>query len=77
MIRIDFYCLIAFYLSIFIIFFFLFELGRKIPRRDLNINPHFIWYCSVCTYTYIDTRSDFYSICPRCGFITQKIIKSD
>jgi len=67
MIRVDFFELLSFYLSLFIFVFFLLGFKNKTFSRHLEIDPRFIWHCSVCTHIYIDTRSHKISVCPRCG----------
>ncbi|MDD4909975.1 MAG: hypothetical protein PHR44_04760 [Candidatus Omnitrophica bacterium] len=68
MIHIDFDLGVAFYLlalliPIFLCWFFLKEGSEK----KLFLDPKFIWFCSICTYTYINTKDEQYSLCPRCG----------
>ncbi|HTZ10934.1 MAG TPA: hypothetical protein VMD04_00945 [Candidatus Margulisiibacteriota bacterium] len=46
--------------------------GRKEKDKDLTLNPKFIWFCSICTYTYVNTREDSISVCPRCGNYNKK-----
>ncbi|MBN1913393.1 MAG: hypothetical protein JW788_03225 [Candidatus Omnitrophica bacterium] len=41
--------------------------GRKQKDKDLSLDPKFIWFCSVCTYTYVQTKDVAFSVCPRCG----------
>lgn len=47
-------------------------LGKKEKDKDLGLDPKFIWHCSICTYTYINTREEVISICPRCGNYNKK-----
>jgi hypothetical protein len=68
MISIDFSQAIA--LSVFILInvilvFWVF--GRKEKNKDLTLDAKFIWFCSVCAYTYINTKEEVISVCPRCG----------
>lgn len=68
MIKIDFSLAIALYLGgLIFLLFFSWILAKKYKERDLSLDPRFIWYCSVCTYTYINTKEDDFSLCPRCG----------
>jgi|YelNatPaOPRAMG01_1025707.scaffolds.fasta_scaffold17641_4 hypothetical protein len=67
MIRIDFCWLLGGYLSLFILFFLFLEFKKKPKLKHLDIDPRFIWQCSVCISTYIDTTDDLFSICPYCG----------
>jgi len=45
---------------------------KKEKDKDLGLDPKFIWYCSICTYTYINTKEEVISICPRCGNYNKK-----
>ena len=45
---------------------------RKQKEKNLFLDPKCIWHCSVCTYTYINTREDTISLCPRCGNYNKK-----
>ncbi|MCM8783095.1 MAG: hypothetical protein NC909_01675 [Candidatus Omnitrophica bacterium] len=67
MFKINLYWFLVFYLSLFTIFFFFSQLRERFQYRNLKINPRFIWHCAICTHTYIDTHSEFFSICPQCG----------
>ncbi|MBL7151152.1 MAG: hypothetical protein ISS32_01740 [Candidatus Omnitrophica bacterium] len=73
MISIDFSQAIALYIFIFIdaiLIFWIFS--RKQKDKDLTLDAKFIWFCSVCTYTYINTREEAISTCPRCGNYNKK-----
>ena len=38
----------------------------------------YIWHCTICTHTYIDSRNDEISICPRChSYIERASKKTD
>jgi len=69
MISIDFSLAISLYLfllvNIILVAWLLFSKRQK--DRDLSLDPKFIWFCSVCTYTYVNTKEDAISVCPRCG----------
>jgi len=68
MISIDFSKAVAVFSFVFVAsFLLLWVLGRKEKDRDLTLDPKFIWFCSVCTYTYINTKEEAISTCPRCG----------
>jgi len=47
-------------------------LGREKKSKDLSLDKKFIWFCSVCTYTYVNTKEELISICPRCGSYNKK-----
>lgn len=73
MINLDFSLAVAIYVSLSIcavILAWLLKKGGK--QRGLNLDPKFIWFCSICTYTYINTRQENISTCPRCGSYNKK-----
>jgi hypothetical protein len=73
MISVDFSLAIALYTFLFLgitLVFWLFS--RRGKDKDLTLDPKFIWFCSVCTYTYINTKEDAISVCPRCGSYNKK-----
>jgi len=45
---------------------------RRQKYKEASLDPRFIWYCSVCTYTYINTKEDQISVCPRCASYNKK-----
>ncbi|MFH1665475.1 MAG: hypothetical protein ABIA77_04940 [Candidatus Omnitrophota bacterium] len=47
-----------------------FDLG--IGLKTFSSDEKYIWHCSICTLTYIDSRHDDISRCPRCGSYNQK-----
>jgi len=55
---------------IFIISWVVFEnrSKRKKPVEDIG----YIWYCNICSFTYIDTIHGDYSQCPRCKSFLEK-----
>jgi hypothetical protein len=46
--------------------------GKKEKEKRMFLNPQFMWYCSVCTYTYINTKEEVITVCPRCGSYNKK-----
>jgi len=73
MIDIDFSLAIALFNLIFltaILIFWIFS--KKQKDKDLTLDPKFIWFCSICAYTYINTKEDAISVCPRCGNYNKK-----
>ncbi len=73
MISLDFSLAIALYTLLFLSITLLFWLfARKQKDKDLSLDPRFIWFCSVCTYTFVNTKEDKISICPRCGSYNKK-----
>ena len=73
MISIDFSIAISLYLFVLISTVLLVWLLTKMQKdKNLSLDPKFIWFCSVCTYTYINTKEEAISICPRCGSYNKK-----
>jgi len=73
MISIDFSTAISLYLFIFISAVLLIWLLTKMQKdKNLSLDPKFIWFCSICTYTYINTKEEAISTCPRCGSYNKK-----
>jgi len=72
-INLDFSVAVSGYICLLLaalLFFWIF--GRKQKEKDLPLESKFIWFCSVCTYTYVDTKEEVISICPRCGSYNKK-----
>jgi len=68
MITIDLVSAVAVYMSFFVgLVIFLWVFRSKAKDKDLSLDPRFIWFCSVCTYTYINTKESQITACPRCG----------
>ena len=73
MINLDFSLAIAGYLLLFLAFILAsWLLNRRGKDKDLSLDPKMVWFCSVCTYNYIDTKQESISICPRCGSYNKK-----
>ena len=69
MINIDFSFGITIYMIIVvnvILLIWFFDKNRQ-KKKDLSLDERFIWFCSICTYTYVNTKEEVISICPRCG----------
>jgi rubrerythrin len=45
---------------------------KKEKEKQMHLDPRFMWFCSVCTYTYINTKEEVISLCPRCGSYNKK-----
>lgn len=73
MINLDFSLAIALY-TVFVLVAVLsvWMFNKKEKKKDQTLDPRFIWFCSVCTYTYINTKQDKISTCPRCGSYNRK-----
>ncbi|MDD4940016.1 MAG: hypothetical protein PHE18_03905 [Candidatus Omnitrophica bacterium] len=75
MINIDFSLAVALYVIIFLGAVLAVWLSNKKQKdRDLNLDDKFIWFCSVCAYTYVNTKQDLISVCPRCGSYNKKSV---
>jgi len=75
MIDLDFRVAIAAYALIFLsAIFILWFTGRKQKDKELLLEDKFLWFCSVCTYTYISTKEEVISTCPRCGSYNKKAL---
>jgi uncharacterized paraquat-inducible protein A len=73
MINIDFSLAIAFFILVFLnTVFLIWVFDRKEKDKNLTLDPNFIWVCSICSYTYINTKEELYSTCPRCGSYNKK-----
>jgi len=73
MINLDFFWALTAYLIIIVAAIFsIWILNKKKEGKDLSLDPKFIWFCNVCTYTYVNTKEESISICPRCGSYNKK-----
>ena len=45
-----------------------------IKDKELLLDDKFIWFCSVCTYTYISTKEEVITTCPRCASYNKKTL---
>ncbi len=73
MINLDFRTAVAGYATISLgVFFILWFIGKKQKNKELLLDDKFLWFCSVCTYTYISTKEETISNCPRCGSYNKK-----
>lgn len=68
MIKIELSLAVSLYLvlsviGILIVWFFL-EKKKKV--RGVNPEEKFVWQCSICTYFYVDSQNEEFSVCPRC-----------
>jgi uncharacterized membrane protein YiaA len=73
MITIDFvYALALFSVGALIFLFGIWCLARQQQKKEMFLDPRFIWFCAVCTYSYINTKDEAISLCPRCGSYNRK-----
>ena len=47
-----------------------FSFGTKM--KTFSSDEKDIWHCETCTFTYIDSRHDEVSKCPRCGSYNER-----
>ncbi|MBU1083482.1 MAG: hypothetical protein KKG84_00175 [Candidatus Omnitrophica bacterium] len=47
-----------------------FDFGTRL--KTFSSDERNIWHCTICAYTYIDSKSEEMSICPRCGSYDQR-----
>jgi rubrerythrin len=40
---------------------------RKKDFKGVYPEEKFVWQCKICTYFYVDSQNDEFSVCPRCG----------
>jgi len=73
MINIDFSLAVALYIFLFVIGVLVTWLFSKRQKdKDLSLDPKFIWFCSICAHTYINTKEELITTCPRCGSYNKK-----
>jgi predicted Zn-ribbon and HTH transcriptional regulator len=73
MINIDFSVAVSLYILFFIsVILVIWLLSREEKDKDLSLDPRFIWFCSICTYTYVNTKEEAISTCPRCDSYNKK-----
>lgn len=81
MIKIEFSLAVALYLILTIcVMLAALVLKNKNELKQFSSEKNFLWQCSICTYTYVDSRHNNISQCPRCGSYNKKegemIVKS-
>lgn len=73
MITVDFSQAVAVYAILVIVSVFVCWVNRRKQKdKNLSLDSRFIWYCSICSYTYINTKEEHISTCPRCGSYNKK-----
>jgi len=73
MISIDFSIAIScFFIIIINILLISWIRGKRHKDKDLALDTKFVWFCAICAYTYINTKDENISICPRCGSYNKK-----
>lgn len=73
MISLDFsLALSLFFLAFLITVLGIWAITKRQKDRELILEERFIWHCAVCTYTYVNTRQEVISSCPRCASLNKK-----
>jgi len=77
MINLDFRAAAAGYMliSLTVIFIFWFAENKQ-QDKELLLDDKFLWFCSVCSHTYISIKAEAISICPCCGSYNKKLLKN-
>jgi len=68
MIKIDISTALFLYLffSVIIVLIAWLFMDFGIRLSTFSSEEKYIWHCTICTHTYIDSRNDEISVCPRC-----------
>jgi len=73
MIYLDFTIFVSLIIGVFIaVVLTVWYFERPQRGKKLFLDPRYIWFCTVCTYTYINTKDEVISNCPRCGGYNKK-----
>jgi len=69
MIKVELSLAIALYLIVSVIGILLVWVfyEKRSGLRRINPEEKFVWQCSICTFFYVDSQNDEFSVCPRCG----------
>ncbi|MFA5068849.1 MAG: hypothetical protein WC300_01060 [Candidatus Omnitrophota bacterium] len=74
MIELDISIAVALYLFVtvvLVLLLWLFVDPDARPRQYAS-EEKFIWQCEVCFFSYVDSRNDIISKCPRCGSFNKR-----
>jgi len=79
MIKLDIATLIFFYtlFSAIIILVIWVLFGYKRAGSRIGKETDYMWKCSVCSHSYIDSKHDEISVCPLCGSYNKKASVGD
>jgi len=74
MIKVDISMALFLYLffSVFIVLLAWIFISFGTKLKTFSSEEKYIWHCSICGHTYIDSRHDEISKCPRCGSYIEK-----
>ena len=79
MIKMDISMALFFYLFgsaiVVLLLWSFFDFGIKL--KTFSSDEKYIWHCSICSTTYIDSRHEEISKCPKCGSYNQRIERDD
>jgi len=69
----DFSSAVGWYIGVSVVGILLcWVLARRGKDKDLSLDRKFIWFCTICTHTYVNTRDEHLCVCPRCGSYNKK-----
>ncbi len=75
MIKLDISMALFVYLLVSTIFILIvwafFNFGTKL--KTFGSDEKYIWHCSICMLTYVDSKGEDISCCPRCESFNEKI----
>ncbi|MFH0732246.1 MAG: hypothetical protein V2A72_04925 [Candidatus Omnitrophota bacterium] len=74
MIRLELSTAVAIYTFVTVIGIFLLWIfiGREKKVSQYTSQKKDVWQCSICTFTYVDTKHEVISKCPQCGSFNKK-----
>lgn len=67
MINIDFFWGLVIFMSSALAIVMFFWISQPLNTHKINRQSQFVWLCSICAYTYITTKEEKISKCPRCA----------
>jgi rubrerythrin len=75
MIEVNLSTMLLIYLSVILSSFIAFWVYSEYKQKDKSVkieSERYFWSCSICGYTYVDSKHKEISICPRCGSYNKK-----
>lgn len=72
MMSVDLFWALALFTSVVLLFFSSLWVIRGPHKKRVNLEKQFVWLCSICAYTYITTKEEKISKCPRCSNFNKK-----
>lgn len=49
-----------------------FSFGTRL--RTFASDEKYIWHCHICAHTYVDSRNEEISVCPRCASYNERAV---